>query len=79
MKIYWGSGGIAPHILKLVLDGDEWSLSHISHLPPGKKSPHTHWIGGWDGPRAGLVMVVKRKYPICTSARSWTLVIQPIA
>jgi hypothetical protein len=32
-------------------------------LPPGKKSPGTHWIGGWVDARAVLDAVVKRKVP----------------
>jgi hypothetical protein len=31
-------------------------------LPRGKKSPGTHWIGGWVDPRAGLDDVEKRKF-----------------
>jgi hypothetical protein len=30
-------------------------------LPPGKKKPGTHWIGGWMGPRTVLDAVVKIK------------------
>jgi hypothetical protein len=26
-------------------------------LAPGKELPGTHWIGGWVGPTAGLVVV----------------------
>jgi hypothetical protein len=26
-------------------------------LPPGK-SPHTHWIGRWEGPRAGMEQIL---------------------
>jgi hypothetical protein len=29
---------------------------------------HTHWIGGWVGPRAGLDAVVKRKNPVISPA-----------
>jgi hypothetical protein len=30
-------------------------------LPPGKeRSPGTHWVGGWAGPRAGLDTVWER-------------------
>jgi hypothetical protein len=32
-------------------------------LPPGKRAPDTHWIGGWVGPRAVLDAEVKRKIP----------------
>jgi hypothetical protein len=51
VKAYWGSGGITPHILGLV------------RFTPRKRSPGTHSIGGWVGPRAGLDAVVKRKIP----------------
>jgi hypothetical protein len=56
MEAYLGSGSIAS---TLVLDGDEWSA-----LTPRERAPHTYWIGGWVGPRAGLDVVVKRKIPI---------------
>jgi hypothetical protein len=32
-------------------------------LPPRKRAPGTHWIGGWVGPTAVLDAVVKRKIP----------------
>jgi len=32
-------------------------------LYPQGKSPTTHWIGGWLGPRAGLNAVTKRRNP----------------
>jgi hypothetical protein len=32
-------------------------------LPPRKRAPSTHWIGGWVGPRTGLDKVPKRKIP----------------
>jgi hypothetical protein len=33
----------------------------MAALHPGKEHPHTHWIGGWVGPRGGLDDVEKRK------------------
>jgi hypothetical protein len=63
MKAYWGSGGVAPRILDL---GTRWRWV-VSFTPqplyPQGKSPGTHWIGGWVGPRAVLDAVVKRKIP----------------
>jgi hypothetical protein len=32
-------------------------------LPPGEKTPGTHWLGDWVGPRAVVDAVVKRKIP----------------
>jgi hypothetical protein len=37
MKTYWGSGGIAPRILDLTLDGDEWSTSRPGRFTPEKE------------------------------------------
>jgi hypothetical protein len=32
-------------------------------LYPRERTPDTHWIGDWVGPRAGLDAVAKRKIP----------------
>jgi hypothetical protein len=58
----WGSGGIRS---SMILDlGNSWmsvvSFTPLSLCPRGQKI-HTHWIGGWVGPRAGLDDVGKRK------------------
>jgi len=50
MKVYWGSGGIAP----LILDRGEWSASRPGRFTLRERAPDTHWTGGWVGPRAGL-------------------------
>jgi hypothetical protein len=36
-------------------------MSGQLQLYPGGKSPGTHWIGGWAGPRTRLDDVEKRK------------------
>jgi hypothetical protein len=41
------------------------------------KSPGTHWIGGWVGPRAGRDALVKRLIPITAPDGNWTPVVQP--
>jgi hypothetical protein len=49
-------------------------------LPPRKRAPGTHWIGGWVGPRAGLEAVVKRKIPSThRESNSRTAIVQPVA
>jgi hypothetical protein len=49
-------------------------------LPPEKKPPGTHWIGGWVGHRAVLDVVVKRKIPrSCQESNLTTLIVQPLA
>jgi hypothetical protein len=58
-----GNGGVAPHILDL---GSRWRWV-VSFTPrplnPRERAPFTHWIGGWVGPGAGLVALVKKKIP----------------
>jgi hypothetical protein len=60
--IWGGSGCIGPHFPGL---GTSWrwvvSFTRLLLYPRGK-SPGTHWIGGWVGPRASLVYVEKRKF-----------------
>jgi len=51
------------HSLTSALDGGEWSASRLAHFTSRERTPDTHWIGGWGGPRAGLDAVVKRKIP----------------
>jgi hypothetical protein len=59
MKTYWGSEGVTPRILNLgatwrwVVSFMSWLL-YIQVLAPG-----THWMGGWEGPRAVLDAVWK--------------------
>jgi hypothetical protein len=63
MKTYWGSRSIPPRIHSL---GARWRrvVSFTSEpLYPSGKTPDTHWIRGWVGPRAGLDAVVKKKIP----------------
>jgi len=47
--------------LTSALNGGEWSASHPSHFTSRKGAPATHSVGGWVGPRAGLVLVAMRK------------------
>jgi hypothetical protein len=54
MKTYGGSGGIALSFLTTALDGGEWSASRPGRFTPEERTPGTHWIGGWVGPRVGL-------------------------
>jgi hypothetical protein len=61
MKAYCGSGSIAEPILST--RHEMWSASRPGRFTPWGRSPFTHWIGGWVGPRAGLDMIVKRKIP----------------
>jgi hypothetical protein len=80
MKMYWGSGGIVPRLLDLGT-GWKWVVSFTPRpLYPQGKSPGTHWIGGWVGPRAILDTVVKRKIlSPHRKSNSRTSIIQPVA
>jgi hypothetical protein len=49
-----GNGGIASSFLTSALDGGECSASRSGRFTPCERAPHTHGIGGWVGPRAGL-------------------------
>jgi hypothetical protein len=60
MKACCGSGGIAPRIFDLALDGSEWSASRPGRFIPRKRALGTLWIGGWVGPTASLNTAVKR-------------------
>jgi hypothetical protein len=53
----------STHSLTLALYGGEWSALRPGRFTPRERTPDTHWIGGWVGPRAGLDAVVKRKIP----------------
>jgi hypothetical protein len=53
----------STHSLTSALDGGEWSASCTGRFTPRERAPGTHWIGDWEGPRAVLDVVVKRKIP----------------
>jgi hypothetical protein len=57
MKAY---GGV---FLTSALVGGEWSTSRFGRFTAGERTPGTHWIGGWVGPRAGLHNMEKGKFP----------------
>jgi hypothetical protein len=42
MKTYEGSGGIAPPLLTLTLDGRERSVSRTGGFMSGERAPSTH-------------------------------------
>jgi hypothetical protein len=52
----------------------------IDSLIPRERSPCTHWIGSWVGPRAVLDAVVKRKIPSPhQESNPRTPIVQPVA
>jgi hypothetical protein len=71
-----GRVDVQIHIfLTLALVGSEWSASH-----PRERTPGTHWIGGWVGPRAGLDYVEKILGPTGTQTLTpWSFSRWPVA
>jgi hypothetical protein len=58
----WGGRYSSYSFLTSALDGGEWSASRPGRdLPPGERTPGTHWIGGWVGLRACLDAGARRK------------------
>jgi hypothetical protein len=51
----------STHSLTSALDEGDWSASRLGRFTTRERARGTHWIGGWEGPRAVLDAVVKRK------------------
>jgi hypothetical protein len=47
--------------LTSALVAGEWSTSRRTPFAPGGRTPYTHWIGCWMGPRTDLDDVKKKK------------------
>jgi hypothetical protein len=77
MEALGGRGGIA---LTHSLDGTRWgcmvSITPRPRFTPGERTPGTHWIGGWVGPRAGLYRQDRGK--ILCPCRGSNPVVQPV-
>jgi hypothetical protein len=70
----------STHYLTSALDAGKWSASHPGRFTPRERTPATHWIGGWVGPRAVLDAVVKRKiHNPCRESNPRTPIVQPLA
>jgi hypothetical protein len=54
MKIYGGTGCIAPPFFTSALDGSDWSASRPGHFTAWDFAPGTDWIRGWVSLRASL-------------------------
>jgi hypothetical protein len=71
---------VSTYSLTSALDGDEWSASRPGRFTSRERTPGTHWIGGWVGPRAVLDTAVKRKIPSPRrESNPRTPIIQPLA
>jgi hypothetical protein len=66
----WGIGGIASRIHN---HGTRWTCDQLhapAALSQGERTPGTHWIGGWVGPRADSDAMENRKIPTPTGNRT---------
>jgi hypothetical protein len=59
MKAYVGVDVQTHFFLTSALVGGEWSASRTGHLTTGERTPGTHYLGSWVGPREGLDDVEK--------------------
>jgi hypothetical protein len=66
MKAYGGVNVWIKVSLTSALAGGERSALCSGHFVPGEKTPDTHQIGDWVGPRVGLDDVENRKFFILT-------------
>jgi hypothetical protein len=69
-EAYWERRCVGPRILDF---GTRWRWV-VSFTPrpiyPRERTPGTHWIGVWVGPRAGLDSVVMKKFPAPNGTRN---------
>jgi hypothetical protein len=82
MKTYGEVGIQIDVFLTSAVVGGEWSASRPCHFNSGERTPTTHLIGDWVGPRAGLDDMEKSKFftlprlelrPLVRPARSQSL------
>jgi hypothetical protein len=54
MKAYGGVDVWIHNFLTPALIGGEWPPSRVGRFAPEGRTPGTHCIGGWVGPRTGM-------------------------
>jgi hypothetical protein len=70
----------STHSLTSALDRGEWSASRPHRFTRRERTPSTHWIGGWVGPKTVLDAVVKRKIlSLHQKSNPRTPIVQPVA
>jgi hypothetical protein len=78
-KEVWGSGSIVPSFLSLTLDGGEWLASHPGRFASEERSPSTHGIVVWLGPRANMDAMEKKITYFRRESNPGSSVIQSVA
>jgi hypothetical protein len=68
----WGSRSVVPWIHNLGTRWCEWSASCPATLSVGKKNG-SHQMGGWLGPRDGLVAIEEREIFTVPGTKPWYL------
>jgi hypothetical protein len=76
-------GGEEVQLLLILNLGTRWgwvvSVTPRPRFTPGGRTPGTHWIGGWVGPRAGLDAETKRKIICpCRGSNLDRPIVQPV-
>jgi hypothetical protein len=79
MKAYGEWMHRSTFFLTSAIVGADWSASCPCRLTPGERTPGTHLIEGWVGPRADLDDVEKRKFLTLPGLNSEPSVVQPVA
>jgi hypothetical protein len=76
-------GGREVQLLLILNLGTRWgwvvSVTPWPRFTPGERTPSTHWIGGWVGPRAGLDAGARRKILCpCQGSNLDRPIVQPV-
>jgi hypothetical protein len=79
MKTYWGVEVQRYTFLTSALDGGELSAPRPGCFTSRERTPGSHWIGGWVGPRAILDAVVKKILSPPRESNPRTPIVQPVA
>jgi hypothetical protein len=75
-------GGEEVQLLLILNLGTRWeyvvSVTPRPRFTPGERTPGTHWIRGWVGPRAGLDAGARRKIRPCRGSNLDRPIVQPV-
>jgi hypothetical protein len=78
MEMYGGLDVWIHVFFTSALVGGEWLASRPDRFTPGERTPGTHRIGGWVGPRAGMDDAQKIKFLTLPGLELDPSVVQPV-